>query len=416
MTSNHPDVSERLTHAFADWQLMYLICETDITELHTLGKATDGDLSIAQNSRRLAPTILDNEVQKLDPGGWLPNMDLIRAYESMRPLGLWYSTFANEMFLWNRMSRRVFHLPYSLQMALGSATFPDIPWKDVVWPFDSFIITLEKPIQIQEPGIPVETFDTLMVSKLPSDGVTRPIVVRAFLRPKETGKRLGLRPGEMDRIKKLQKQGRYMTIHKLLHQRRVELSRNYTSLQGSMMVYLEGVNTEGDDFIKIEPDDLYNLEFGLNEGRAPGLDWGRFKQEQGYRYESMSVFLKTAIGWMFYLETVSAKNAQWKKHERNDRPKQMSGGAPSIITEPDQICKIIGKGRMDPVKVEGEPAKRNGCGFVRPHWRRAHYKRPQGTPPGTPKTVRVPPVLVRADLVPLYGIIGGTETVVVPKE
>lgn len=126
MTSQYLDVSERLTHAFADWQLMYLICETDITELHTLGKATDEDLYIAHNSRRLAPTILDNEVQKLDPGGWLPNMDLIRAYESMRPLGLWYSTFANEMFLWNRTSRRVFHLPYSLQMALGSATFPDI--------------------------------------------------------------------------------------------------------------------------------------------------------------------------------------------------------------------------------------------------------------------------------------------------
>ena len=52
--------------------------------------------------------------------------------------------------------------------------------------------------------------------------------------------------------------------------------------------------------------------------------------------------------------------------------------------------------------------------FVRPHWRRGYKRRPKGSAPTAEKTVKVPPVLVREDLVPIYGLVGGTTSIVVP--
>jgi hypothetical protein len=42
-------------------------------------------------------------------------------------------------------------------------------------------------------------------------------------------------------------------------------------------------------------------------------------------------------------------------------------------------------------------------------------RRPSGSLLTAEKTVRVPHVLVREDLVPLYGVVGGTTTVVIGK-
>ncbi len=115
---------------------------------------------------------------------------------------------------------------------------------------------------------------------------------------------------------------------------------------------------------------------------------------------------------MLYLENLSSESLADVQASKC-KTRQISGGAPAVITEPDRIFEVVGKGRISSNEVSDNKKSRSSVGFVRPHWRRAHYKRAHGAPQNAPKTIRVPAVLVRADLVPLYGIVGGTSTVVI---
>lgn len=167
------------------------------------------------------------------------------------------------------------------------------------------------------------------------------------------------------------------------------------------------IDPTSDERVEIEPENLIAIEQRRNPGGVVRETWDDLNDTSKSQYELTSVFLKVALGWMLYLETISSESTVWKPGQQS-KNRLMGGGAPSIITEPERICEIIGKGRINPYEVTSEPSRRCSKGFVRPHWRRAHYRK------NSPK--RIPPVLVRADLVPLYGIIGGTTTVMILKK
>ena len=73
---------------------------------------------------------------------------------------------------WNMSSRRVFHLNSDIQNLLDATSIETIKWSDLKLPFDSFVITLEDPLEAKDGPI----FDAISVCKighLLPDGVAK---------------------------------------------------------------------------------------------------------------------------------------------------------------------------------------------------------------------------------------------------
>lgn len=63
---------------------------------------------------------------------------------------------------WHHSSRRIFHMPSETQNLLDATSLERILWKEVRFPFNSFVVTLEDPL-VSDDGI---CFDTFVVSKI----------------------------------------------------------------------------------------------------------------------------------------------------------------------------------------------------------------------------------------------------------
>lgn len=411
MTSNTPDVSERLAQTFATWQMYFLGHEIEVAMQHQQGKASREDMAASQKGTRLPHVILNNNITDLNISDWQP---LEQFASEIGKRIVQYENFPYELFRWNRASRRVFHLPHSLEAMLAAAEFPDMDWQDVLWPFDSFIVTVEKPIVVRHPigGID-QAFDTIMVTKTDTSKGFQ-VHLRWIHTPSTPGKKLGLNVSEINRFRSLLKKGRINDAAKLWDKRYKEIFRFCPFQIGSQNVVIDVVQDSdgGRGKITTEPHELYEKLGGMSDWR--GQELGYDESSRSF-FEGLSVTLRIVVGWMLYLESLTKDSAEWRPGAKS-RTRLMVGGAPSIITEPDQICTIVGKGRIDPSEVTSELGQRCSKGFVRPHWRRAHYRRPAGSSHDAPKSQRIPPVLVRSDLVPLYGIIGGTSTVVISEK
>lgn len=407
MTTSCPNVSERLALTFATWQMYFFCHEIEVAMLKQQGRATNAHMLESQKGTKLPHVILNNQISHLNERDWQPLV--FSGIESVAAKQLnFYENFPRELFQWNRTSRRVFHLPHSLEVMLASAEFPDMVWGDILWPFDSFIITVEKPIVVRHPGGIDQVFDTIMVTK--GNTVTGERINLRWIQTLPTGdKKLGLNVSEVERFRNLLKKGRISDALMLWEKRIKEIRTLYPLMIGSQVTELE-IRGSSEKLIT-EAHELFDHLGGIRNAYGNRL----YDQSTQSFYEALSVSLRLTVGLMLYLETISKESAEWQSVERK-KAGVMSGGSPSIITQPENICFIVGKGRIDPSEVTADTGRRCDKGFVRPHWRRAHYRRSPGSALDAPKTHRIPPVLVRADLVPLYGIIGGTSTVLISEE
>ena len=414
MASKQPDVSERLAHTHAMWRQHYLTYEVEVAIRLERGEVSAADSKLAQNGRKLATTILDNNIHRLTPTEWVPIPKLVRPRSVGHTLQNVYGYFPLELFEWNRTSRRVFHIPHSLTAILASAKFPDMRWSDVQWPFDSFVITLEKPLVIDSYDSKKESYDTIMISRLPilEDGGDA-ISIRLFQRPTQSGATLGMSQRDMERFDRLMKKRLFDRALYFSESRRLEFGKYYPTVPGACgIVFLD--NHESDTCIHLELESI-STSIGTIEANFPAEDTGVDQILLQQKLEISLVAMRIAMGWMCYLETLSSDSTTWRQHSVRKRGTDENCHS-AVITEPGHICDIIGKGWIDQNEVTSVSSSRNSQGFVRPHWRRAHKRRPMGSPPGSEKTLRIPPKLVREDLVPLYGIIGGTKTIIIFAE
>ncbi len=412
MASNEPNVSERLAYAFANWQHNYFAYEFAVAMMRNKGEATDQESLVSKNGHRLAQAILDNRVQALVPEEWRPSERLARQNSVGGRLYTHYGTFPLELFKWNRCSRRVYHLPHQLEALLASATLPEIRWCDVMWPFESFIITLERPVQTLHPGGFYELIDTLLVTKADlGEGDGPGVCIRWFQVPQKSGMRLGLSISEVAQFEQLLKRKEYNKAARLLDGAGNKMVECSPALYGSQRGVID-IDTEIDQRIEIEPEELYR-----KNGWGPE-PWEKCPDSTRSLFETISVTMRIVIGWMLYLETLSKTSVLQRRESRKGHVRAISGGASGIITEPEHIFDIIGRGQIGKAQkgTTSETRHRNGPAFIRPHWRSPYWRRPWGSPLDAEKTLRIPAKLVREDLVPLYGIIGGTKTVVILEE
>lgn len=410
-SSTNPDVSERLAHTFACWQIAAFAHESwALAEGKNLF-ADDLTEARIKMGHRLIPAIMNQRIKEIRFEEWQPLFSNEKVYQTLPGcLAGEYATFPLEIFQWNRNSRRVFHLPHTLIAALSSATYGEITWDKITWPHDSFVITLERPLRLEVDGVG-EDYDTIMVNLLPFgvDGSRVP-KVRLFQAPKKQGVRLGLTRSALDRYLTVLKRKQWMKAYDICEKEYAPIAALYPTIPGSCGVTAHYQSEDEKVALEIDLEDLWE---GVTAGdkkpaKVDNMPVRRAKAEIGL------VALRIAVGWSLYLETMSTDRVKTCKNPHP--PKQLSGGYSGTITNPEEVFHILGQGRITKASEHQQRRLVEEGGFVRPHWRRAHKKRPAKSPPDAPKSVKVLQKLIREDLVPLFGIIGGTRSVMFLNE
>jgi len=407
MTQETPDVSERLSHTFAYWQCCALVYEAWLGDDATRKKLSPLAEKTRDIGQRLVPTIMDNRVREISLDEWMSAPEYKERDNTISTLGDEFAWFPLQLFQWNRNSRRVFHLPHTLVASLSAAEFGDVTWGDVTWPHDAFIITLEKPFSINSLDGTMEHYDTIMVNLLPlGEGGRKILCIRLIQAPKSRDKRYGLTRSEREKFVKALKRKRWQKAIDICEDVRLSMISDYPSVPGSCG-YAIDCDLDSDERVVIEFQD--QLAYGSTLSNARLVNPEELPTFNQDKIQIATVAMRIVVGWALYLETLPTDRIKIEKNQR--KAKILSGGHPGSITNPDDIFHIVGRSEMRFGGCSNQRRSIEEGGFIRPHWRRAHKRRPIGSAPDAPKTIKVPQKLIREDLVPLFGIIGGTKSV-----
>lgn len=410
MTSTTPDVSERLSHIFAYWHCAALVYEAWLQEDATHSTLSAQAKATMSMGRQLVPTIMDNRITDAVIDDWRPAPE----YRSLRnviggALAEQYCWFPVQLFQWNRNSRRTFHLPHTLAAALSAAEFGDVTWNDITWPHDAFIITLEKPFSIESAGGDFEHFDTIMVNLLPiGEKGRKSLCVRLLQAPKRSGHRHGLSQKDLSKFLKEKKRRNWDRAFKICEDARLKMVKDYPTPPGSCGYGIDP-DLESNQLVAVAFQEGMQVASGPTAGEATLFDPNKLGGFEKQKMEIATVAMRIVIGWALYLETLPSERVEQVKNKHSSRT--LSGGSLGVITNPDNIFHIVGNSRLGKGSQSRQRRTVEDGGFIRPHWRRAHKRRPIGSSPDAAKTIKVPQKLIREDLVPLFGIIGGTKSV-----
>jgi hypothetical protein len=400
--------SERLQEMLEYWQDLCWYWESRLRA--EVGYVPDDPMVVPSHItkwKEFEQIVFDNTIPAISIEEWGVPPELYQEFRGFIGMHL----FPLEFFEWSRKSRRVFNLPQGLCQVLGQATYPEVRWKDVLWPFDSFVITLEYPIQCEDmPGV-WSRYDAILVTKIPETGHVELRMMRA---PHTDKKKRRIPDKSKRRFELLLKRGDEKKTVDFLGKTWTTWSSNMKSSPGWRTCHLVGKHKlSSNDKVKIDPEDLMSKPSDEMMERVR-YTWG--SEEYLWMVEPISWAAKIAVGWCLYLQTLSSLQVSWAIKKTNIQ-KIGSRGVTGVITNVDNICTVLGEARLDPSSygVNDQPSQDSGL-FKRPHWRRAHYRRPRGSHPRALKTVAVPPLLIRKDLIPFFGIIGGTKTEVISED
>ncbi len=394
--------SERLREMLNWWKWICLARE--VASPRQLYRHTGDPERYLRRWRKFERVVLDNSIEQLHPRDWferrgaLPEEEPHSVYWRLRAV----ESFPCELFSWNRTSRRAFHIPENLQCLFISGDYSKWKWEDLLWPYESVILTLEHPLDVEdEPGI-WSHYDAILVAHVVHPGRGKVLVMRMLRRPH--GPRPDVFPShELQRVDKhlvAKKRDRAMTVvshieDSLIIDQEIPQGSHagplYATFDPDLYPTLQ-------DFIRIEPDDLAAKKI---------LIPCRSDDEQHWKMRVNSFALKIVVGWCAYMGHLHSNAYETVRNptERGTR------GITGVITTPEHICTMLTKARLDPGRYYETKELEVPTGmFKRPHWRRGHWKKEAGAGPNAPRTIRVPPMLIRWDLVPIFGIISGTET------
>ncbi len=399
-------VSARLLDAFLTYQAVCMTRETLLTNLNEdlkkkKGWVKENEIIKSRSWRRLVDVTLDNRVKTLDVSEWgQTHPKLLEMFNRPDITALMdhYDEFPFEFFAWNRSSRKVFHLPKELEMPLASAEFPDdLLWSDLMWPHESFTISLEAPLEFPLHDGMIEKYDAIMLTRMDHPaGFTR-VMLRLFQVPPSE-----VNTSALDAANTLKRE-----FYQLIHKKKI-VAADRARLQYESALYDTGRKRGAK-----QGSASLTIDVGNNAG-VPKLNTLLEHVFRNTKSKLLESTLRLAFGWILYLEGIGSERISVTPSavpEQKGMPRNLQ-----VITSPDEVWNILGRGTLHSSTATERDHEVTPSGrFQRPHWRRGHLRRPSGSLITAEKTVRVPPVLVREDLVPLYGVVGGTTTVVIGK-
>lgn len=285
--------------------------------------------------------------------------------------------FPEALANWTTSSRRVYSLSRELAALLTATSLRDLTWRDVSFPFNSFVITLEQPIADSK-GF---EYDCLLIAKGPVAGMS----VLLF------GTDFKLYQPHTDKLKE-----RWRAL--LRKKRFDELYNQFSKSKFLPSSSILGVNVNSLD----EPviDSLRRMFRNTKTVIVRGdiID-NKVKSMEGPFGEVMTHIV---VGFCLYLTTLPYGSTYKSDWQAGITPDERRRNPKAIMNRAD-ICSVGSNIRLTTEQIKlieslGTQANRE----VSSHFRQGHFRRPpgKGNDPEAKKTVHVSPAFVnRTNLV-----------------
>ncbi len=334
------------------------------------------------NAPRFREHLLQSNSVELDAESFMGDKELMNTI-----LG-WIRPIPFHLFHWCKFSRRVFHIDESLQLMLEATGLGDIRWKDLVFPFDSFAITLDIPIEGNQR---VPTGDCLLVTRIPAE--VGPTVLTMLLLSPLLGTRRFLSGDDKERIRRLFKLQKWPRLWKAF-----EAYENQQKFAASLITLDLSAISEC-----LVVDSVATL---LNQSQYTKRQLVGAGQEEFQQPEEM---IRLLVGLCMYLEGLGSVNPHKSAWTRLAKSDQLDRRA---ISNPAQVCSVtLDYDLLTPEErdvLSKDPAARRAYKAMGFHWRRKHKRRPPRSAPDAEKTIPVKACRVRADRDPENAIAAGT--------
>lgn len=320
-----------------------------------------------------------------------------------------YDTLPLHLASWTISSRRVFQLSDELVACFTAADYSAYRWSDLLWPFDSFLIQFESPLrwrrdddeEIEGLGMLISSiYGVCREHELAhKDGFECLPFYRSAVRPNKESIL-----GEKDRDR-FEKDLRHKHWRKL-SRRLVNFAENFFNIPSAEMALASLFEGNADPMLS----GLENLTLppGWNPPRC-------FEKNDPIENREKNGMHKILAGLCLYLEALPAgmmENYPWHQPVTLKTRREVR----KIITDGEQICHVADLHTISPETITLFPdtLKKGPAYSVKPHWRRAHYRRKkgQGHNPDAPRDQYVGPAKIHADQLPEGTVVGGAISLV----
>lgn len=300
------------------------------------------------------------------------------------------------IYNWSQNSRRVYHLNQDLQLFLEATELGDTEWKDVIFPFDSFYISLEVPIKDNDG---TACYDGILVSKYLAN------------HPEGTFKTLELQllTNEFANRPLLSKKDRELLTKTFRRNDVIQFSQILTKLYKRITFH--------STCAVLYPELFKDVPIST----AVGELWRQYvPRHDSLTVDDESVFFrsdwqdaaKIVLGFCLYLENIHSSKASMQFTPAKNPGTTLDQHS---ITNTAQFYDV----RLDYNILSNEekeylntdPQIRKAYREMGFHWRRAHKRFPRGTKhlPNAQKTEKVKACRVRADRQPPNSLTAGAK-------
>lgn len=291
------------------------------------------------------------------------------------------------IYAWNAMSRRVFTISDDLRVMLQATSFESAKWSEIPWPFDSFILMFEKPIDLDDGrSIRGVLRAKIKVEDQPVDKVHFIVLLPAALEDY---------PGSTDKqcaqLIRMYQRNDAAGVREW-SQRQAARQRNELTAPVTMM-YDENARL--------------SLHTPAQWYRRPGS--GPMKQEANAKITEIN---RLVAAFSLYLSTLAVGTPEHKEHVRPGLiPPAIARSDPRLVSLKSNVCRVTSSFKLTAAEMEAveDAMERERTGEVVPHWRRGHFRRPPGlgTNPEAKRTVWVQPCFVNRRHLPDGVLPGG---------
>ncbi len=284
---------------------------------------------------------------------------------------------AAQVASWTRSSRRIYHVPEDLQLLLAATTLDDVNWDMVRWPFESFLITFDLPLQLDG-----EEIDSILVCDEFSDKRWDGKIKSILAIPKKLKTQKEVFLGDQSE-----------RIQKAIEKKEFEYARD--KITGIIANRLDN----------LAPEQLIIKSDAFSEG-----GFARVFEKKDWEDVGMQKILRLTFGLLLYLQSLPSSVTsprgwipQKPEIHRNHSNK---------ITLAAEVCNVASVYKLtEKEKAIFRVGLRSVTVEVSPHYREGHWRRPpgKGADPSHPKTVWVRPTIVRMDKLEDGGLPGGSK-------
>jgi len=291
------------------------------------------------------------------------------------------------LYNWTISSRRVYHLPTSLQTLLEWTSLEEMRWGDIEWPFPSFSISLERPL-VDSFGFEYDSILFSIYETINEQGqakLDRDIAVMLF------SSRLEGYPGfSKDDRKQMQRyidQGKTRKLEKMMEA--MESLNPSVGRTSPIRAFMFSIDKHADDFVTAKALDLQDNP--KNDAYSLGV------------YALMESALHIVAGLALYLDSLEPKEAQqnrWQPAERETIKNLRCITDQAQICEVECVSKLTEKDKQFLAAVN-EYVRVHGHMGMPVHWRRGYWRRKPGfgSVRFAKRNVRVSPALINQHLI-----------------